>query len=188
LSSRPSPILTVGHSTHPIEVFLELLRGAGVEQVVDVRRFPASRRNPQYGAAALTAALAAYGIGYEHVGELGGRRPVLPGSCNDGWRTPGFRGYADHLRSPEFADGLARLEDLARRRRAAVMCAEAAWWRCHRRVLADVLVTRGWEVRHLMTGGRLVEHRPPEFMIVADDGLPCYPATGQGSMFGGSPG
>jgi uncharacterized protein (DUF488 family) len=184
LISHPSPILTVGHSTHPIEVFLELLRGAGAEQVVDVRRFPASRRNPQYGGGALTDALGEYAIGYEHVGELGGRRPVLRGSCNDGWQTSGFRSYADHLRSPEFADGVARLEGLARRSRAVVMCAEAAWWRCHRRVLADVLVMRGWEVRHLMTGGRLVDHRSPDFMIAADDGLPCYPAAGHGSTPG----
>ena len=170
--------MTVGHSTYPIEVFLELLRGAGVEQLVDVRRFPTSRRNPQYGGAALADALAEHSIGYEHVGDLGGRRPVLPGSCNDGWQTSGFRGYADHLRSPEFAEGLARLEDLAARRRAAIMCAEAPWWRCHRRLLADVLGLRGWEVRHLMTGGRLVEHLPPDFMIAAADGLPCYPAAG----------
>jgi uncharacterized protein (DUF488 family) len=177
LISHPSPILTVGHSTHPLDVFLELLRGAGVEQVVDVRRFPASRRNPQYGAAALSDALVEYAIGYEHVGELGGRRRVLSGSCNEGWQASSFRGYADHLRSPEFTDGVARLEDMAKRRRAALMCAEAAWWRCHRRVLADVLVLRGWEVRHLMPGGRLVQHQPPDFMVAADDGLPCYPAA-----------
>ena len=169
-------ILTVGHSTHPIDVFVALLRGAGVEQAVDVRRFPGSRRHPQYGAEALAASLAGETIAYEHVGALGGRRPVLPGSCNDGWRVEGFRGYADHLRTAEFAEGLARLEDLAAERRVAVMCAEAQWWRCHRRVLADVLMLRGFHVRHLMPGGRPVEHRPPEFMIRAEDGLPCYPA------------
>jgi Protein of unknown function, DUF488 len=109
-ASHPSAIITVGHSTHPIEDFLELLGGAGVEQVVDVRRFPGSRRHPQYGAAALSGALAEREIGYEHVGALGGRRPVASGSCNDGWHVAGFRGYADYLRSPEFADGLARLE------------------------------------------------------------------------------
>jgi uncharacterized protein (DUF488 family) len=150
-----------------------------VEQVVDVRRFPGSRRHPQYGAEPLSAALAEHEIGYEHAGALGGRRPALPGSCNDGWTVAGFRGYADHLRSAEFAGGLVRLEELAAHGRVAVMCAEAQWWRCHRRVLADVLVMRAWEVRHLMTGGRLVDHRPPEFMVAADDGLPCYPAAGQ---------
>ena len=172
-------MLTVGHSTHPIEEFLALLRVAEVEQVADVRRFASSRRHPQYGAEALSAALAEQGVGYEHLAALGGRRPVLPGSCNDGWRIAGFRGYADHLRSDEFADGLASLEELAARGSVAVMCAEAQWWRCHRRVLADVLVMRGWEVRHLMTGGRSMDHRPPDFMVAADDGLPCYPAAGQ---------
>lgn len=178
----PSPILTVGHSTHPIDAFLELLDDAGVEQVVDVRRFPGSRRHPQYGASALAGTLSEQEIGYEHVDALGGRRPVLAGSCNDGWKVAGFRGYADHLRSAEFAGGLARLEELATHRRVAVMCAEAQWWRCHRRIIADVLVLRGWAVRHLMTGGRLADHEPPDFMIAAADGLPCYPAAGQESL------
>ena len=171
-------VLTVGHSTHPIEVFLELLGDAGVEQLVDVRRFPGSRRHPQYGAEPLAAALPERAIDYEHVEALGGRRPVAPGSSNDGWRVAGFRGYADHLRSAEFAAGLARLEELATGRRVAVMCAEAQWWRCHRRLIADVLVLRGWEVRHLMPGGRLVEHEPPDFMVPGEDGLPRYPAGG----------
>jgi uncharacterized protein (DUF488 family) len=163
-------------------VFLELLGGAGVEQVVDVRRFAGSRRNPQYGAEELAGALAEHGLGYAHVAELGGRRPVLPGSCNDGWRVAAFRGYADHLRSAEFAEGLARLEELAARGRAVVMCAEAQWWRCHRRLIADVLVVRGRPVRHLMTGGRLVDHVPPDFMVVGDDGLPCYPGAAQSTL------
>jgi uncharacterized protein (DUF488 family) len=183
---RSRPILTVGHSTHPIEAFLALLRDGGVEEVVDVRRFPGSRRHPQYGGDALRRALGEQRIGYEHVGALGGRRPVAPGSPNDGWREAGFRGYADHLRSPEFADGLARLEELTLRRQVAVMCAEAQWWRCHRRLIADVLVLRGWDVRHLMTGGRLVEHQPPDFMVVADDGLPRYPAAAQEPLPGTS--
>jgi uncharacterized protein (DUF488 family) len=174
---QPLPILTVGHSTQPLEAFLELLGRGNVAQVVDVRRFPGSRRHPQYGADALAGALAGRGLGYEHVEALGGRRQPRDGSCNGGWRVAGFRGYADHLRSPEFAAGLERLERLAAQRRVAVMCAEAQWWRCHRRVLADVLVLRGREVRHLMTGGRIVEHRPPDFMVAGADGLPCYPAA-----------
>jgi len=183
--SAPSPgppIRTVGHSTHPIEKFLELVCAAGVEQVVDVRRFPESRRYPQYGAGPLTAALAEQGLDYEHIGALGGRRTALTGSCNDGWRIAGFRGYADHLRSHEFAGGVARLEQLASRRRVAIMCAEAQWWRCHRRVLADLLVLRGWDVRHLMPGGREAAHRTPDFMVVAEDGLPCYPAPADGLL------
>jgi uncharacterized protein (DUF488 family) len=153
-----------------------------VEQVVDVRRFAGSRRHPQYGAEQLAASLAEHGIGYEHVAELGGRRSVLPGSCNDGWRVAAFRGYADHLRSEEFAEGLARLGELAAARRVVVMCAEAQWWRCHRRLIADVLVLRGRDVRHLMTGGRPVGHRPPDFMVAGEDGLPCYPAAGQANL------
>jgi uncharacterized protein (DUF488 family) len=178
--TRP-PILTIGHSTHPIDAFLALLRNASVRAVVDVRRYPGSRRHPQYGEQALSAALASDGIGYEHIGALGGRRPVAPDSPNVAWEVAGFRGYADHLRSDEFAGGLARLEERAARELVAVMCAEAQWWRCHRRVLADVLVLRGWEVRHVMPDGRLVEHQPPDFMIPAQDGLPCYPADREGS-------
>lgn len=154
-----------------------MLRGAEVEQLVDVRRFPGSRRHPQYAAEALSEALRRHEIGYEHLASLGGRRPVVPGSCNDGWQAAGFRGYADHLRSAEFAKGLARLEELSEKRRVALMCAEAQWWRCHRRLVADVLLLRARTVQHLMPGGRLVEHRPPEFMVRAADGLPCYPAS-----------
>jgi uncharacterized protein (DUF488 family) len=150
--------------------------------VVDVRRFAGSRRHPQYGAEQLAGSLAEQGIGYEHVAALGGRRPVLPGSRNDGWRVAAFRGYADHLRSAEFAEGLARLEQLAARERVAVMCAEGQWWRCHRRLIADVLVVRGREVRHLMTGARLLDHVAPDFMVVGDDGLPCYPGAGQSNL------
>jgi len=170
-------MLTVGHSTHPIEEFLALLRVAEVEQVADVRRFASSRRHPQYGAEALSAALAEQGVGYEHLAALGGRRPVLPGSCNDGWRIAGFRGYADHLRSDEFADGLASLEELAARGSVAVMCAEAQWWRCHRRLIADRLIVGGWRVLHLDGGGRLHEHELTEFARVEDGSLTYPKAT-----------
>jgi len=181
--SRPT-LLTVGHSTHPIEAFLALLAGAGVERIADVRRFPGSRRNPQFGSDALARSLSEAGIAYLHLPELGGRRSVLPGSPNDGWRVAAFRGYADHLRTAEFAAGRARLESAARERRTAAMCAEAQWWRCHRRLVADVFAFAGWDVRHLMPGGRLVDHEPPPFAIRGDDGLPVYPAAGQESLPG----
>jgi uncharacterized protein (DUF488 family) len=129
--------------------------------------------------------VAGAGFGFLVVGEVGGRRPVAAGSGNDGWRVAGFRGYADHVRSAEFAAGLARLESPAAERLTTVMCAEAQWWRCHRRILADVLVLRGWEVRHLMPGGRLVEHEPPDFMVAGEDGLPRYPAAHQPSLWPG---
>src|SRR3954468_19308595 len=120
----PSPLpelLTVGHSTHDLDAFLALLRGAGVEAVADVRRFPGSRRHPWFGGEALAASLEAAGLAYAHLVELGGRRSVVPGSPNDGWEVAAFRGYADHLRSEEFARGRERLVALAADRRTAIM-------------------------------------------------------------------
>ena len=178
-------LLTVGHSTHPLDAFLALIAGAGVEVIADVRRHPGSRRHPHFGSEALADALRAAGLGYEHLPELGGRRSVVPGSPNDGWEVAAFRGYADHLRTPEFAAGRARLAKLASARRTAVMCAEAQPWRCHRRLIADVFAFDGWRVRHLMPAGRLDDHVPPPFAIRADDGLPLYPASPQRALFEG---
>lgn len=174
----PPTLLTVGHSTHDAAAFLDLLRGAGVEGIADVRRFPGSRRNPQFSSDALAASLAESGIAYHHLPELGGRRSASPQHTdltNAGWRVPAFRAYADHLRSPEFAEGRARLHELAQARRTAVMCAEAAWWRCHRRLIADVFSLDGWAVEHVMPDGRLVAHEPPDFLVPGADGLPTYP-------------
>ena len=178
-------LLTIGHSTNSMPEFLTLLRGAGAELVADVRRFPGSRRHPHFGSEALAASLAEAGIGYEHLVELGGRRSVVEGSPNDGWEVAAFRGYADHLRSEEFARGRARLAELAGARRTVVMCAEAQWWRCHRRLVADVFAFDGWSVTHLMPDGRLVAHEPPPFAVRAADGLPVYPAEGQDPLFEG---
>lgn len=169
----------MGHSTHALDEFLGLLAGAGVELVADVRRFPGSRRHPHFASAALAASLADAGIGYEHLPELGGRRAVTPDSPNDGWRVAAFRGYADHLRTPEFAAGRARLAALAAERRTAIMCAEALPWRCHRRLIADVFVLDGWRVLDLMPSGRLEEHVLPCFARVAEDGLPVYVSAGE---------
>ncbi|MDQ3609913.1 MAG: DUF488 domain-containing protein [Actinomycetota bacterium] len=169
-------LLTVGHSTHPLEDFMALLREADIVALADVRRHPGSRRHPQFGREALEAALAKAGVAYRHLPELGGRRRPAPDSGNDGWRVAGFRGYADHLRSEEFARGRAALEALAGERRTAVMCAEAQWWRCHRRLIADVLVFAGHDVRHLMPEGRLIDHEPPPFAVRAGDDLRAYPA------------
>ncbi|TMM02936.1 MAG: DUF488 domain-containing protein [Actinobacteria bacterium] len=178
-------LLTVGHSTHPLDAFLALVSGAGVEVVADVRRHPGSRRHPHFASEALADALRAAGLEYEHLPELGGRRSVAPDSPNDGWEVAAFRGYADHLRTREFAAGRARLVELASARRAAVMCAEAQPWRCHRRLIADVFAFDGWRVRHLMPAGRLDDHVPPPFAIRADDGLPLYPAGAQRALFEG---
>ena len=169
-------ILSVGHSSHALEPFAALLAGAGIAQLADVRRWPRSRRHPHFDDDALAVELAPRGIAYAHLPELGGHREPQAGTANDGWDLPAFRGYADHVGSAEFGRGLARLEALARERTTAVMCAEAAWTRCHRRLLCDVLAVRGWTVEHLGPDGTLASHALPDFAVVVD-GLPRYPAA-----------
>lgn len=154
----PICVWTIGHSNQSVERFLAVLERSGIEAVADVRRFPGSRRWPQFGAEALAQRLAGVGIEYQWFAELGGRRRPTPDSPNDGWRNSAFRGYADHLASAEFAAGLARLTALAEQRRTALMCAEVLWWRCHRSLLADVLQVRGFEVLHLRDGSAPTPH------------------------------
>ena len=161
-------VWTVGHSTRPIDEFLALLAAYQIELIADVRRFPGSRRLPQFGAAALEEALTAHGIAYHWLPELGGRRRADPASANLGWRHPAFRGYADHVATESFAAGLFELLMVARGLRTAVMCAEILWWRCHRRLIADVLTSlhvpvvhirdlTTAETHHLAAPGRLVD-------------------------------
>jgi uncharacterized protein (DUF488 family) len=169
-------ILTVGHSNHEERAFLDLVGGAGVELIADVRRYPGSRRQPHFERTALAAVLLEARINYRWLGEsLGGRRKPLVDSPNGAWESPQFRGYADYMASREFASGLAELEDLGRHQRVAVMCAEAWWVRCHRRLIADALVARGWRVLHLGSNGRLTEHQLTDFAVVEDDRV-TYPA------------
>jgi len=139
-----------------------------------VRSFPSSRRHPQFNRAALEQWLPEAGIDYLHLPELGGRRDPAPISPNGGWRERGFRGYADHMASAEFAAGIDRLERLARVKLTAVMCAEALWWRCHRRLIADALTVRGWDVQHLGSGSH-VKHELTPFAEVGDGGALTYP-------------
>lgn len=169
-------ILTVGHSNHEEQGFVALLRGAGIELIADVRRYPGSRRQPHFERHALAGVLLEAGIGYRWLGEtLGGRRKPRPDSANDAWESDQFRGYADHMASAEFADGLAVLEDLGAEQRVAAMCAEAWWIRCHRRLIADALTARSWRVLHLGANGRLEQHELTEFAVV-EDGAVTYPA------------
>jgi uncharacterized protein (DUF488 family) len=177
--SAMGQILTIGHSTHDLEAFLALLRGRDVAALADVRRFPSSRRMPWFGAAPLQTALGAAGIRYLHLPELGGRRDPLPGSPNGGWRVGQFQGYADHMASDEFAAGLRRLEALARERRTAVMCAEVQWRRCHRRLLSDALLARGWEVLHVDARGGRERHALTEFAVAEGERV-TYPAAQAG--------
>ena len=146
----PATIWTIGHSTRTLEEFLALLAAFRIEAIADVRRFPGSRRCPQFARDTLAAGLPVHGVGYAWFPQLGGRRRTRPDSPNTAWRNAAFRGYADHLASTEFAEGLAALLAFAARQRTAVMCAEAVWWRCHRSIIADVLKQRGIEVIHIL--------------------------------------
>jgi uncharacterized protein (DUF488 family) len=153
-----STIWTIGHSTRPMDAFLELLAHYRFEAVADVRRFPGSRRHPQYAEKALSAALAKQGIAYRWFPALGGRRRPLPDSPNIGWRNASFRGYADHMASTEFSEGMDELLEVSSRLRTTLMCAEALWWRCHRALIADVLRVRGIEVVHILDAKHTVVH------------------------------
>ena len=152
------PVFTAGHSTRPIEELIALLREHGVQTLVDVRRYPGSRRHPQFSRDALEASLAGAGIQYVHEPDLGGRRAVRPGSRHTAWRVEAFRGYADHMETPEFQAALDRLMRRAAGETAAILCAEAVPWRCHRRLISDALVARGVEVLHIMGPGRADPH------------------------------
>jgi uncharacterized protein (DUF488 family) len=172
-------IYTIGHSTHELPRLVELLAQHEVSCLVDVRTALRSRRTPQFNSDALAGTLPVLGIAYAHLAQLGGwRSPAKTSEENAGWRNRSFRGYADHMASEEFEVGLRRLTALAVERRAAIMCAEAAWWRCHRRLVADALVARGWEVCHIGSDGRLARHELSDFATVGEDGRVRYPPEG----------
>jgi uncharacterized protein (DUF488 family) len=169
-------IFTVGHSTHTFEGLVRLLNRHDIACLIDVRKIPSSRRMPHFARPQLEQALPAEGIGYEHMPELGGFRKPRPDSANAGWETRGFRGYADYMQTPEFDAALARVEAAGREHPTAIMCAEALWWRCHRRLIADALTVRGWRVLHIDSGGATAEHRLPPFAVVNGTRLSYPPA------------
>lgn len=173
-------ILTVGHSTHPLEEFLDLLAAGGVRVVADVRRLPGSRRYPWFDQEALAASLADAGIGYTRIAGLTGRRGrrrEVPDEVNGFWTNRSFHNYADHALGAEFASGLEELIGIADQRHpVAVMCSEAVWWRCHRRIVADHLLARGVPVGHLLPGGRIDAAELTRRAVVAE-GLVTYPRT-----------
>jgi uncharacterized protein (DUF488 family) len=151
-------IFTIGHSTRTISDFVTLLRSVGVDLVVDIRSFPRSRANPRFDISVLPETLATGGIDYRHLAALGGRRhrrADAPPSPNVLWREASFRNYADYAQTADFRRGLDGLLDLAREHRVAIMCAEAVWWRCHRRIVADYLLARGAGVEHILGAGRV---------------------------------
>jgi len=170
-------VFTIGHSTRTIAEFIALLKPAAIECLVDVRRFPGSRRHPQFNAEALADSLAAAGIEYRHLPALGGRRAVRGGeSPHTLWREPAFRAYADYAETPEFRAAFAALLRLARERRLAIMCAEAVWWRCHRRIIADYLIAAGESVEHILDGKIEPASLTPD-AVVRPDGSVLYRAT-----------
>lgn len=170
-------IWTVGHSTRTALAFVAVLDAYDIELLADVRRFPGSRRLPQFDGAALERSLAAHHIVYRGFPALGGRRKPNALSPNDGWRHPAFRAYADHIASEEFAEGLFELLMLAGGLRTAIMCAEVLWWRCHRRIIADVLTAIGIDVVHIRDAVNAEEHRltPPARLVA---GSLSYRASG----------
>lgn len=179
------PFYTIGHSTRTIEEFVRLLRAGCVGIVVDVRTVPRSRTNPQYNEDALPAALAEYRIGHSRIAELGGlrgRARDVPPEVNAWWSNRSFHNYADHALSDDFRRGLDALVALGRERRVAIMCSEAVWWRCHRRIVADWLIARGETVFHLMREDRVEPARLSEGARVAG-GVVTY-AAAQGTRSG----
>jgi uncharacterized protein (DUF488 family) len=178
-SAAPS-LWTVGHSNRQLGEFIELLRAERVQQLVDVRRFPGSRRHPQFGGETLAAALGDAGIDYRHLPELGGRRSARRAdSPNTAWRVEAFNAYADHLQSAEAQAALEELAALAAAAPTAIMCAEALPWQCHRRLIADIFVARGWRVTDIVGPRQTRPHALPEFARAAD-GRVTYPG---GALF-----
>jgi uncharacterized protein (DUF488 family) len=158
MSVEPPASWTIGHSTRTFDEFVELLHENQIETLVDVRHFPGSRRFPHFNKPDLAHALPKAGIRYEHLIELGGRRPAKPDSHNLQWRNASFRGYADYMETQPFCDGLNRLLQIAQTSRTAIMCSEAVWWRCHRSMIADALKAKGVRVLHIMGPGKTQEH------------------------------
>ncbi|GKS68400.1 hypothetical protein W03_04040 [Nitrosomonas sp. PY1] len=151
-------IYTIGHSTHTTDEFIAMLDSFGVQMIVDIRRFPSSRKYPNFDRSDLETSLKIANIGYRHIEALGGRRRVQPNSINDRWRNVSFRGYADYMATQEFEKGVKQLEEIGSEKVTAFMCAEAVWWRCHRSMVSDYLKAKGWKVMHIMRTGKAEEH------------------------------
>lgn len=169
-------VYTIGHSTRPIATFVDLLRAHGVEWLVDVRTIAKSRHNPQFNEPALRRSLAAAGIGYERLTGLGGLRRTTQASVNTAWRNASFRGYADYMQTPAFDEALRQLMARARERQAAIMCAEAVPWRCHRSLIADALMVRGVRCVDIVGEGRDRVHSLTPFAKVEGERV-TYPAS-----------
>jgi uncharacterized protein (DUF488 family) len=165
-------IWTIGHSTRNIDHFVSLLEEYGIKVLADVRSLPGSRRYPQFNQEALAKSFKQRGIRYEHFPELGGRRKPRENSRNTAWRNASFRGYADYMETEQFHNGIERLLDLASQAGpAAIMCAEAVWWRCHRSLISDYLKVRGIEVAHILDAGKAEAHPFTSAAKLVDGGI-----------------
>ena len=178
----PPTLYTVGHSTRSLEDFIALLKGHGVAAIADVRRFPKSRKYPHFNDDALADSLPAGGLRYAAVPALGGRRRTSADSPNTGWRNASFRGYADYMQTPTFEQGLAQLAELASETPTAIMCAEAVPWRCHRSLIADAMLVRGWQVLDVVGNAAPSPHKLTKFAKV-DGTRITYPAAGDEPAF-----
>jgi len=172
---RKPSIFTVGHSTRSADEFAELLRAHGVKEIVDVRSIPMSRHNPQFNTDALKQYLKGSHIRYKHLKKLGGLRHAKKDSTNLGWENASFRGFADYMATPDFSKGLEMLMKIAALRPTAIMCAEAVPWRCHRSLIADALIKKGWIVRDIMSRKTATRHKLTSFLKVRKGKL-TYPA------------
>jgi uncharacterized protein (DUF488 family) len=168
-------VYTIGHSTHPPAELVKLLQLHAIEQVADIRSVARSRRHPQFGSESLARWLPEHGISYEHFPRLGGWRRPVADSPNGAWRNRSFRGYADYALSSQFARAIEEILASAAARRTAMMCSEALWWRCHRRLVADRMVIDGGAVDHIGSDGRLSRHALTSFAAVDEDGRIIYP-------------
>ena len=158
MQQNGAEIWTIGHSTRSIEEFIEALQSFNIEVLADVRRYPGSRKYPQFNVASLEESMAKAGIAYQPYLELGGRRKPRPDSKNTVWKSESFRGYADYSETSEFSQALQKLVEVAQAKRTAYMCSEAVWWRCHRAIISDCLKESGWLVMHIMKASSASEH------------------------------
>ena len=174
-------VYTVGHSTHPIEEFIELLEAHSIAQLIDVRKIPRSRRNPQFNSEALAASVQAKGIAYKHMPELGGLRHARRDSINTDWRNASFRGYADYMQTPEFQAAVQALIDVSAGTPTAIMCAEAVPWKCHRSLIGDALLARGIRVLDILSPTKAAPHALTPFARVNGTEV-TYPGKDQENL------
>ena len=172
------PFFTVGHSNRSLEEFVALLESADIGLLADIRRIPRSRANPQFNVDTLGGSLAPFGISYELMSSLGGRRGIVkavPPDVNGLWRNLSFHNYADYALSDEFSAGLRHLLERGREQRCSIMCSEAVWWRCHRRIVTDYLISSGESVFHIMGPGRFEAAKLTQGAVIRPDGKVVYP-------------